>query len=65
MKKAKFSVCNSAVSPAKIRLKEARLRVITFVMTVREMLDETLSKNLIPQNLLDVLYNVEENVSVL
>jgi hypothetical protein len=34
-------------------------------MTVREMLDETLSKNLIPQNLLDVLYNVEENVSVL
>jgi hypothetical protein len=65
MKKAKFSVRNSAVSPAKIRLKEARLRVITFVMTVREMLDETLSKNLIPQNLLDVLYNVEENVSVL
>jgi hypothetical protein len=34
-------------------------------MTVREMLDETLSQNLIPQNLLDVLYNVEENVSVL
>jgi hypothetical protein len=45
MKKDKFYVCNSSVLPAKIRLKEGRLRLLTFVMTVREMLDEPLSKN--------------------
>lgn len=62
MKKAKFSLCSLGETTANSRLTDQRLRVFASAMTVREMLKELVEKSEIPEDLLDLLYNLEENV---
>ena len=60
MKKAKFSLCSLGETTAS-RLTDQRLRVLASAMTVREMLKDQVE---IPEDLFDLLYNLEENVFI-
>ena len=63
MKKAKFSLCSLGETTAS-RLTDQRLRVLASAMTVREMLKDPVEKSEIPEDLFDLLYNLEENVFI-
>ncbi|KAK4003866.1 hypothetical protein OUZ56_005617 [Daphnia magna] len=62
MKKAKFSLCGLGETTANSCLTDQRLRVLASAMTVWEMLKEPVENSEIPEDLLDLLYNLEENV---
>ncbi|KZS00147.1 Uncharacterized protein APZ42_003681, partial [Daphnia magna] len=62
IKKAKFSLCSPEETTAHSRLTDQHLRVLASAMVVREILKETVEKSEIPEDLLDLLYNLEENV---
>jgi len=62
IKKAKFSLCSLGETKRNSCLTDQRLHVLASAMTVREMLKEPVEKSEIPEDILDLLYNLEENV---
>jgi len=62
MKKTKYSLCDLGESTAQSRLTEQRLKVLSAVMDVREKLKSPVLRDELPEDLIDLLYNLKENV---
>jgi hypothetical protein len=62
MKKTKYSLCDLGESTAQSRLTEQRLKVLSAVMDVREKLKNPVLRDELPEDLIDLLYNLKENV---
>ena len=62
MKKTKYSLCDLRESTAQSRLTEQRLKVLSAVMDVREKLKNPVLRDELPEDLIDLLYNLKENV---
>ena len=62
MKKTKYSLCVLGKSTAKSRLTEQRLKVLSSAMDVREKLKDPVLRDELPEDLVDLLYNLKENV---
>ncbi|KZR99693.1 Uncharacterized protein APZ42_004344 [Daphnia magna] len=62
MKKTKYSLCDLGESTAQSRLTEQRLKVLSAVMDVREKLKNPVLRDELPEDLIDLIYNLKENV---
>ena len=62
MKKTKYSLCVLGKTTAKSRLTEQRLKVLSSAMDVREKLKDPVLRDELPEDLVDLLYNLKENV---
>lgn len=62
MKKTKYSLCELGETTAQSRLTEQRLKVLSSAMDVREKLKDPVLRDELPEDLVDLLYNLKENV---
>lgn len=62
LKKTKLSLCNLSESTAHWRMTDQRLRVLLSIMEVREKLKDPLTASEIPEDLLELMYNVADHI---
>jgi hypothetical protein len=62
MKKTKQSLCELGETTAQIGLTEQPLKVLSSAMDVREKLKDPFLRDELPEDLVDLLYNLKENV---